>query len=87
MEFVKTLTFICYDADTYYFSVRMRFKISNSKILESLIFRISENEIYIKEQEMRIGKIASGAEYRMDEQFQNFLIFEILIIFQIKKKI
>ena len=24
---------------------------------------------------MRIGKIASSAEYRMDKQFQNFLIF------------
>ena len=36
---------------------------------------------------MKIGKIANGAEYRMDEQFQNLLIFGILIIFQIKKKI
>ena len=34
---------------------------------------------------MRIGKIASGAEYRMVEQFQNFLIFETLIVFQIEK--
>ena len=25
---------------------------------------------------MRIGEIASGEEYRMDEQFQNFLTFE-----------
>ena len=29
---------------------------------------------------MKIGKIANGAEYRMDEQFQNFLIFGISII-------
>ena len=36
---------------------------------------------------MRIGKIASGAEYRMDEQFKHFLIFGILIAFQIKKKL
>ena len=36
---------------------------------------------------MKIAKIASGAEYRMNEQFQNLLIFEILIIFQIEKKI
>ena len=35
---------------------------------------------------MRIDKIASSAEYRMDEHFQNFLILGILIIFQIKKK-
>ena len=32
---------------------------------------------------MKIGKIANGAEYRLDEQFQNLLIFWILIIFQI----
>ena len=36
---------------------------------------------------MKIDKIANGVEYRMDEQFQNLLIFGILIIFQIKKKI
>ena len=34
---------------------------------------------------MRIGKIASGAEYQMDKQFQIFLIFEISIVFQIEK--
>ena len=36
---------------------------------------------------MEIDKIANGAEYRMNEQFQNLLIFGILIILQIKKKI
>ena len=36
---------------------------------------------------MKIRKIASGAEYRMDEHFLNFIILGILIIFQIKKKI
>ena len=36
---------------------------------------------------MKIDKIANCAEYRMDEQFQNLLIFGIFIIFQIKKKI
>ena len=36
---------------------------------------------------MKIDKIANGAEYRLNEQFQNLLIFGILIIFQIKKKI
>ena len=35
---------------------------------------------------MRIGKISSGAEYRMDEQLLK-LIFEILVVFQIEKKI
>ena len=36
---------------------------------------------------MEIDKIANGAEYRMNEQFQNLLTFGILIIFQIEKKI
>ena len=36
---------------------------------------------------MKISKIANGAEYRIDEQFQNLLILGILIIFQIEKKI
>ena len=36
---------------------------------------------------MKIDKITNGAEYRMNEQFQNLLIFGIVIIFQIKKKI
>ena len=36
---------------------------------------------------MKISKIANGTEYRMDKQFQNLIIFGILIIFQIKKKI
>ena len=31
---------------------------------------------------MKIGKIASGAEFRMDEQ--NFLIFGILIVSKLK---
>ena len=34
---------------------------------------------------MRTGKIASGAEYRMDEQFQNLLIFEILKVLKFWK--
>ena len=34
---------------------------------------------------MRIGKITSIAEYRMDKQFQNFQIFGISIVFQILK--
>ena len=36
---------------------------------------------------IKISKIANNAEYQMDEDFQNFLIFGILMIFQIKKKI
>ena len=33
---------------------------------------------------MKIGNITSGAEYWMDEKFQNLSIFEIFILFQIK---
>ena len=32
---------------------------------------------------IRTSKITSGVEYRMDEQFQNLLIFGILVVFQI----
>ena len=34
---------------------------------------------------MRIGTILSSAEYRMDEKFQNLIILEILMVFQIEK--
>ena len=34
---------------------------------------------------MKIGKIARGPEYRMDEPFQNVQIFGIFIVFQIEK--
>ena len=34
---------------------------------------------------MKIGKIESGSEYRMDKQFRNLVIFGILIVFQIEK--
>ena len=36
---------------------------------------------------MKIGEIANGAEYLIDEQYQNTVSFGILIIFQIKNKI
>ena len=42
---------------------------------------------FISNANIKIGEIVNGAEYRMDEQFQNLLIFGILIIFQIKNKI
>ena len=42
---------------------------------------------FIVKGNIKISKIANGAEYRMDEQLQNLLILGILIIFQIKKKI
>ena len=34
---------------------------------------------------MRMDKIARGVQYRMDEQFQNLLIFKILIVFQFEQ--
>ena len=34
---------------------------------------------------MKTDKIASGAEYRMDEQFQNLLIFGIFQVLQFWK--
>ena len=34
---------------------------------------------------MRIDKIASSAEYRMNKQFQNLLIFGISIVLEIEK--
>ena len=34
---------------------------------------------------MTVGKIASIAEYRMDQQFYNLLIFGISTVFQIEK--
>ena len=42
---------------------------------------------FISKGTMKIGKILNSAEYRMDAQFQNLLIFEISIIFKIKNKI
>ena len=42
---------------------------------------------FILKGNMNIRKIANGAEYRMNEHFQNLLILGNLIIFQIKKNI
>ena len=36
---------------------------------------------------MRIGKIASDAEYRMDEQFENLPLFGISIVRQIENSL
>ena len=42
---------------------------------------------FISKGNMKIDKIANGAEYRMNEQIQKLENFGILIIFQTKKKI
>ena len=66
--------------------------ISNSKISERANvewpnLRVSPQQKikFISKGNMTIDKISNVAEYRMDEQFQNLLIFGIFIIFQIKK--
>ena len=64
-------------------------KISERAHVEWPNLRVSPQQKikFISKGNMKIDKIVNGAEYRMDERFQNLLIFEILIIFQIKKKI
>ena len=42
---------------------------------------------FISKGNIKISKIWNGAEFQMDEHFQNLLILGILIIFQLKKKI
>ena len=42
---------------------------------------------FISKRNKKVHEIANDAKYQMDKQFQNFLFFGILIIFQIKKKI
>ena len=42
---------------------------------------------FISRGNIKIGEIINVAEYRMDEQFQTLIIFAILIILLIKKKI
>ena len=61
--------------------------ISNLKINErSNVERTYEFEIHLYQRaNMRISKIASSDEYRMDKQFQDLLIFGISIVFQIEK--
>ena len=43
------------------------------------------SKIYIIYKKKSNGEIASGAEYRMDKQSQNWPIFKISIVFQIGK--
>ena len=44
--------------------------------IHELVFIVIEGEGYnFKQSNMRMGKIVSSAEYRMDKQSQNLLIF------------
>ena len=71
-------------ADTSNLKINEHGNVKRRNLRESLQWKMNfkSNTRYT-----RIGNIASRAEYRVDEKFQNLLIFEILIIFQIKKKI
>ena len=69
-------------ADISNLKINERANVERPNLRKSLQYKMESSKGNI-----RISKIASGAEYRMDEQYQDFLIFEILIIFQIKKKI
>ena len=70
-------------ADISNLEINERTNVEQPNLRESLQQKMK----FISKGNMKIGKIATVAEYQMDEQFQNWLIFEILIIFQIKKKI
>ena len=70
-------------ADISNFGITERANVERPNLRESLQYKMK----FILKGNMKISKIANGAESRMDEQFQNLLIFGILIIFQIKKKI
>ena len=70
-------------ADIPNLKINERANVERPNLRESLQKKMK----FILKGNMRIIKIANGAKYRMDEHFQNLLIFGILIIFQIKKKI
>ena len=67
----------------------LNLKISERANIEWPNLRVSPQQKikFISKDNMKIDEIADGAEYRMNEQLQNLLIFGILIIFQSKKKI
>ena len=70
-------------ADISNLKINERANVERPNLRESLQSKMK----FILKGNMKIGKIVNGAEYRMDEKLQNFLILRILIIFQIKKKI
>ena len=69
-------------ADISNLKINERANVERLNLRESLQRKMK----YILKGNMKISRIASGAEYRMDEQFQNLITFGILIILQIKKK-
>ena len=59
------------------------FEVSNLKINQE--DKKMKHQILYQKANMIIWKIASRAEYRIDEQFQNLSIFGISIVFQMEK--
>ena len=70
-------------ADIPNLKINERANVERPNLRESL----QQEMEFISKGNIKISEIANGAEFRMDEQFQNLLIFGILIIFQIKRKI
>ena len=64
-------------ADISNLGINEHANVERPNLRESLQYKMK----FILKGNMKISKIANGAEYRMDEQFQNLLIFGILIIF------
>ena len=69
-------------ADISNLKINERANVERLNLRESLQRKMK----YILKSNMKISRISNGAEYRMDEQFQNLITFGILIILQIKKK-
>ena len=66
--------------------INERSNVERPNSYESLQYKMIIVEIHLYQRaNMRIVKIACSAKYRMNEQFQNFLIFGISIVFQIEK--
>ena len=78
-DFVEMATFL----ECKFFSVFSKIFFFQN-FLHVFFFKLEKNYQIVN---MKISKIANGAKYRMDEKFKNLLIFGILIVFQIKKKI
>ena len=70
-------------ADISNLKINERANVERPNLRESLQQKIK----FILNGDIKISKIANGAEFRMDKHFQNLLVFGIFIIFQIKKKI
>ena len=64
-------------ADISNLKINERANVERPNLRESLQQKMK----FILKDNIKISKIANVAEYRMDEQFQNLLIFGIFIIF------